>query len=526
MRHANDPGRAMKLWRTLLAIGGAGCLLLGTQWVRRAELPKQDLVIDAGGCRVPATLLYPPAGVTPAGTVVLLHGLSANRRLMMYLAEDFAGHGLRTYAFDLPGHGDNTEAFSFSRAQKCATLAVDSLVRAGKIDPKTNTLVGHSMGAAIAIRMADLEPMNATIAISPAPMESSGRMPSNLLVFSASADLAPLKREAAQLSAAAQGDRIAPDDFAQKRAFELKSLPYSTHTSLVSDRRVAHHSEQWIMQSLFPQIDSKTLTLNLDLGTYETYGNGRRRLAGAILGLVGILLIFPVACAIAAKLSGPALVESPGTKPSVQLALVEFLVCSLIGVLILTLGNPLSFLHLYSGSYLASLLLIVGLLMHVLNFGFLMEYARFDARKSICAAILGVGTILAVGGWMNWQIDDAWLNFPRWLRFAGILPVAWIFCFAEEIALGAVGRGWNRALRFGFFGLLRAELFIACLLGFYVLANGQVLLVLLFVFFVLFSLLQRLATDAFRAHTGSAEGAALFGAILTAWFVSVVFPLT
>jgi hypothetical protein len=220
------------------------------------------------------------------------------------------------------------------------------------------------------------------------------------------------------------------------------------------------------------------------------------------------------------------LIESPGTKPTVQLALVEFLVCSLVAVLILTLGNPLSFLRLYSGSYLASMLLIVGILMRVLNFGFVMEYARFDARKSLFAAILGFGTILALGGWMNWQLDDAWLNAPRWLRFAALLPVGWIFCFAEEIALGPVGRGWNRALRFGVFGLLRAELFIACLLGFYVLANGQVLLVLLFTFFVVFSILQRLATDAVRVHTGSAEGAALFGAILTAWFVAAVFPLT
>jgi pimeloyl-ACP methyl ester carboxylesterase len=516
----------MKPWQALLALAGVACLLVGTRWVRLAELPKQESVIDAGTCRVPATLLNPPVDVTSAGSVVLLHGLSANRRLMMYLAEDFAGHGLRSYALDLPGHGDNTEPFSFSRAQLCATLAVDWLVRSGKIDPKTTTLVGHSMGAAIAIRMADVEPMNATIAISPAPMESSGRMPSNLLVFSASADLAPLKREAARLSADAQGDRFAPDDFAQKRAFEVELLPHSTHTSLLSDRRVAHRAEQWMMQSLFPQIDANTLALNLDLGTYETYGNGRRRLAGAILGFVGILLIFPIACAVAAKLSGATSTESPGAKPAVQLALVEFLVCSLIGILILTLGNPLSFLRLYEGSYLVCLLLIVGTLMLALNFGYAMEYTRFDARKFLLAAILGIGTILALGAWVNWQLDDAWLNAPRWLRFTGILPVAWVFCFSEEVALGPVGSGWKRALRFGLFGLFRAELFIACLLGFYVLASGQVLLVLLFTFFLMFSVLQRLATDAFRARTGSAAGAALFGAILAAWFVAVVFPLS
>ena len=87
---------------------------------------------------------------------------------MTYLGEDLAGHGLRAYLFDLPGHGDNQDAFTFPRTLQCATAAVESLIRAGKIDPRTTIFVGHSMGGAIAIRMADREPVLATIAISPA----------------------------------------------------------------------------------------------------------------------------------------------------------------------------------------------------------------------------------------------------------------------------------------------------------------------------------------------------------------------
>ncbi len=65
---------------------------------------------------------------------------------MMYLAEDFAGHGFRAYAIDLPGHGDSRDAFSFARAQDCATAAVESLIHSGQLDPKTTILLGHSMG--------------------------------------------------------------------------------------------------------------------------------------------------------------------------------------------------------------------------------------------------------------------------------------------------------------------------------------------------------------------------------------------
>src|SRR5580700_3562498 len=161
----------------VLAAAGIVLLLLGAHWIRVAELPKQEIVLTAGGCNTPVTILQPPAEVQPVGSAILIHGLSANRRLMMYLAEDFAGHGLRAYAIDLPGHGDSKDAFSFSRAEKCATAGVESLVRSGTIDPKNTILLGHSMGAAIAIRMVDRDPLAATIAISPAPMNMPQRMP-------------------------------------------------------------------------------------------------------------------------------------------------------------------------------------------------------------------------------------------------------------------------------------------------------------------------------------------------------------
>jgi pimeloyl-ACP methyl ester carboxylesterase len=526
--------RPVKLWQIILAIVGVVFLALGSRWIRVAELPKQELWLDAGGCHTPMTVLDPPADVKPAGSVVLLHGLSANRRLMMYLAEDFAGHGFRAYAIDLPGHGDSRDAFSFAHAQDCATAAVEALIRSGQLDPKNTILLGHSMGGAIAIRMADRDPVAATIALSPAPMTTPQRMPANLLVFSASADLGILKRVAQGLADAAGGERTAPEDFAQQRAFDLRRLPRSTHTSLLSDRRVAHDSEKWAMQTLFPDIATETLTLNLDLATYETFGKGRRRLAGGVLGFFGILLLFPMLVAVASKFAAPSpatdaaasQIESPGNHPSARLLLTEGALCAMIGVLLLVLGVPLKFLHLYTGAYLASLLLIVGILLLTFNFGFAMEYAALHIKPLAIAAILGFATFLALGAWMNWQLDDAWLNSPRWLRFAGLLPVTWIYCFAEEVTLGPVHHGVERTLRFAVFLLLRLELFLACTLAWYLFASGQVLIPLLFVYLGAFSILQRLATDASRVRTGSATAAALFGAILASWFIAGVFPLT
>ncbi|MGC2416764.1 MAG: alpha/beta hydrolase, partial [Candidatus Acidiferrales bacterium] len=467
-----------------------------------------------------------PPGVSPAGSAIVLHGLSADRRVMMYLGSDFAGHGFRTYLFDLAGHGDNTDPFTFPRAEQCAAVAIDSLTRSGAIDPRKTILFGHSMGGEIAVRMADHDPVAATIALSPAPMTLPQRMPSNLLVIAGGLDLWPVKAEARALAAAAGGDRTASSDFAEDRAFQLVILPYATHTTGLVDRGVAHRSELWAMQALFPSVPPNTLALNLDLATYETFSRGRRRLAGAILGLIGLALLFPFALTIASKLAGPASDDLSPARPSRALAAAEGAVGALVAVLILSLGVPLRFLHLYAGDYLASLLLIDGLFLLLLNWKAVKGSWSPRARPILAAALLAFAILLATGAWLNWQLADMWMNAPRWLRFADLLPIACIFCFAEEVVLGAVPQGKPRALRYFIALVLRLELWLACLLAYYCLANAEVLILILFFALAGFSALQRLATDALRARTGSAIGGALFGAILAAWFVAAIFPLT
>jgi pimeloyl-ACP methyl ester carboxylesterase len=514
-------------WREFaLAVTGVVFLVLGTKWVRSGELPEQHLVIEGGGCHTPATILNPRITNEPPGTVIVLHGLSGNRRIMMYLASEFAGHGLQVYSLDLPGHGDNTDAFSFAKAAECATAAVESLSRRGKIDPSKTIVVGHSMGGAIAIGMADHIPVSGTIVLSPAPMVLPQRMPSNLLVFSGEYELAILHRAAEALLQASGGTRARPEDFAQKRAFDLRYVTGGTHASLIMDRNVAHQSERWIMQCLFPEIPPETLALNLDLAPYAVANKGRHRLAGSVLGLIGILLLFPLCATLTASVAGPPRAEPLVDHPPYALSLAEVAVAALAGVWLLTLNIPLRFLHIYTADYFLSVLLIVGVVLLFFNRARIKESWPPSASSSISAAIFAFAVFLSVGAWLNWQLADAWLNGPRWMRFAAILPMTLIFCGAEELVLGPVQSGKRCALRFAVFLLLRLEIFLACTLAYYELRSGQVLIPLLAVFLALFSILQRLAADALRQRTGSIAAAILFSAILAAWFVAAVFPLT
>ena len=531
----------MKHGQAKLAVFGALLLLLGAWSTYRIAMVRHTMVLVAGGCRTPITVIEPDEA--PAqGSVIVFHGLSANRKVMQYLGDDLAfDANLRVYLIDLPGHGDNTDAFSFGRAQQCAAATVESLIQKGEVNPKTTALLGHSLGGAIAIRLADREPVAATVAISPMPMITPRRMPSNLLVFSGQYDLRALKQEAQSLQKDAGGERTDAEDFLQARAFHLDAVRHATHTSQLFSAQVEADARDWIVNSFEAAAGN-------DLGVYpwssrsdwsqqeETSPAFRARLGsawfaierlGPVIGLLGLLLLFPVAVQIAGRFAGVAQEEATSAQPSRWLALLEGFVCALVGVLLLTLFLPLKFLHMYTGDYLASLLLIFGVLLVLLN----LRDAKVNlppqsVSRFIAAVVLGLAVILIVGAWLNWQLDDAWLNAPRWLRFAAILPVAWIFSFAEEVLLGPAQTGAKCRERFAVFLLLRLELWLACLFAAYYLASGEVLIILLVLPLALFSILQRLATDAFRRRTGSAAAAALFAGILAAWLIAVVFPLT
>lgn len=228
---------------------------------------------------------------------------------------------------------------------------------------------------------------------------------------------------------------------------------------------------------------------------------------------------------LAGAIASPVRSEPEAPHPPYTLIILEQLVCALAAVMILAVAVPLRFLHLYNGDYLASLLLLSGALLLILNWNYVRGNLTIDAKPFIAASAVGFAVFLALGAWFTWQLGDLWMNAPRWLRFVGLLPFAYIFCFAEEVVLGPVGAGKRRALRFLVSLVMRLTLWLACVFAYFTLANGQALIGVLVTGLAIFSILQRLATDSLRVRTGSATVAAVFDAILAAWFISAVFPL-
>src|SRR5690242_9346659 len=203
----------MKSRQAVRAIAGILLCAAGL-WLARPKPYKERIYIfNADGCRLGTAIVEKP-GAAAQGSVVLFHGISANKKIMSYLARGFAEQGLRVYVPDLPGHGRTPRPFSPARAEQCGEALLRELISRAVIDAKSTILAGHSMGGAIAERVAARVPVAGLIAISPAPMRAAHgvtpekllftdppELPQNSLVMVGSRELESMRGNAADLVA-------------------------------------------------------------------------------------------------------------------------------------------------------------------------------------------------------------------------------------------------------------------------------------------------------------------------------------
>ena len=505
------------------ALGVVLCVA-GFVLARATPYREATVNIGAGDCRL-VTEVIDLGNDRTQGSVVLFHGLAANKKIMSYIAHGFANENLRVFVPDLPGHGRTPGPFSFERAEACAESLTRELIARRAIDPQRTIISGHSMGGAIAIRVASRVGVAGVVAISPAPMRAAHGVRGDMLPYTSpptlpahtlaiSAEFEPLGiRELTQ-------DLIKGDGSATGKYL---LLPQATHVSVLFDGRAVRACQEWSAEALhFPAPPA--------IPSYAP-------LAGALMGLAGILL-----------LAGPFLQETvtlqgPGTKPAqasptegeeasaawpgvpMVRGLLEIAVVSFLAVALLRFWNPLSPVRLFNGSYFASFLLIVGMALLLVHH----KWARllFATRISIIvlAGFAGLVLHLLVTAWLDATFSESWLTWARWARFPVLFAAALAALLAEELLLGPVSKRLQIA-RVSLALALRFPAFLVLMFGIFVLHSGAILLLLLALYLALFSILQRLGMDTVRHQTGSAIAAAVFGAILLAGFCLVIFPVT
>src|SRR5207244_10154245 len=116
-----------------------------------------------------------------------------------------------------------------------------------------------------------------------------------------------------------------------------------------------------------------------------------------------------------------------------------------VAVVVLKFWVPLRALRLWTGDYLASFFLLAGVLLLALLWKASHAALRFNLSAIAGVCVLGLATILAFGAWLNWQLDDVWMNAPRWLGFALVVVASLAYFAAVVLAFGVrSGRqGWS-----------------------------------------------------------------------------------
>jgi pimeloyl-ACP methyl ester carboxylesterase len=152
----NKPRR----WRILTVVGllVAASSIIGLLIIDRALAGSEPVAFtDPAGEELVGT--YIP-GTQPAG-VLLLEGFGSDQVALRSIATTFAREGFHVFTFDFSGHGRSPGSLAFDNAAtdrlaRQALAAQTTFTRLSGLSPDRIILLGHSMGARVALQAATL----------------------------------------------------------------------------------------------------------------------------------------------------------------------------------------------------------------------------------------------------------------------------------------------------------------------------------------------------------------------------------
>ncbi len=115
---------------------------------RRGRITAQDVAGASGGNGLHGVALHRSGGGS-GPTVILLHGLFDDHRGWRDLPRRIAAAGHTVLVADLPGHGDSAPADDLADAVQRLARAITETAPHGPL-----RLIGHSLGAALAVKLA------------------------------------------------------------------------------------------------------------------------------------------------------------------------------------------------------------------------------------------------------------------------------------------------------------------------------------------------------------------------------------
>lgn len=489
-------------------------------------LQNRDLVVEdrlqIGGA--------PHLEIRPAGKaaqtlpvkILLLHGLCASKSAMRQMAAELARWGNDCHLIDLPGHGDSTEGFSLQATDSALDQTVKSLLSEVTSDSPRLVVIGHSFGARAALSAAQRNPRITTvIALSPAAEPFSRKVKMPMLVMAGEFDFPFVRRGATFLYEQVTGIRLRgldePGQWEDSTtSSRLVVLPWTDHSQTLFKAASLREIEMWLAR----------VSPASGQATFSPWAFWMRTQLRAVFCALTLLVWFPLVGLLVDLILSER--EPPNshlsiTAPASPFRLVwVYAFAGLLATVSLLGMNPWARLGLMGGDYLTGLLCVTG----VLGLAVLRPECNSPGnawQALLCSALAWL--ILAVGcsPWITAEFVHLDLNFVRFWRFPWILLSVLPFFVLDEWICRRLLQGISKSRLVMFHLSTRFILAITLLVGFFVLRNGQFLVVLILPGLLLTSLLCWCLAAWIHQKTGSVAASGLFGALATGWFFSVFF---
>lgn len=165
-----------RLWLLFIAL-----VLIVLSWVSiasaRVGLEVRSLEQDG----IPLLYLAPQRATSVPG-VLVAHGYTGSKQLMLGYGHALAHAGYAAMLWDFDGHGANPTPIQRPELQENLDTALKALLKQPEVDPTRLALVGHSMGSGVVMQAGIQNPQQfaATVAISPTSASVTPQRPRNL----------------------------------------------------------------------------------------------------------------------------------------------------------------------------------------------------------------------------------------------------------------------------------------------------------------------------------------------------------